>query len=358
MPLYVNEEGTPVTTQSMMKTFLGCPREAYYKYQLRLEPKVASQPLTRGKWFHALLEAYYLGQDWEAEHQRRVNKFAGLSDSDKENLGDLPGQMADLMKAYIWHYGAPEAKPYDWKVHEVEKKLEATLPNGHVFRGVMDMLVEDDYGLWIVDHKTHKRLPDWNYRMLDVQSPMYIWLCHQNDIPVSGFIWNYVVPSSMSVPKVLKSGKDFYAKDYSSETDYPTFRQAVLDAKEMYPDTFAKERETVKRINGRLSYLKGLRWQPGAPQVHPMFRRDMIEKADDMLDRVVAQTVHTSDRMHSYDFSNPDSVERNVNQCKSFMCSFKDLTMTDLIVGDSDMAQQRNYRQMGDPLAYQNHERK
>lgn len=348
MTVYETEDGQPIITQSMIKTFRNCPREAYYKYYLRLQPKVYSTPLTRGKWMHALLEAYYKGEDWKAVHKHWVSDYRKLFDEEKEKLGDLPTQCAQLMKSYLWHYGDSRFKGYDWTVHEVEKTLEATLPNGHLFRGRVDMIVENDFGLWIVDHKTHRRLPDWDFRMLDEQSPLYIWAAHQNEIPVQGFIWNYIATSGMSEPRVLQSGKRFYKK--CGDTDFPTYMAAVKRAQQEYPEFLADphDKEEVKSV---LRQLKGVRWAPDMPQTSPFFRRDTIEKADDLIDRVLHTTMRTSEQLHNYDFSNPDCVERNVNSCKSFLCSYRSLSMGDLINGDSSMAQRRDYVE-SDPLAY------
>jgi len=44
-------------------------------------------------------------------------------------------------------------------------------------------------------------------------------------------------------------------------------------------------------------------------------------------------------------------VERDVKSCEGFFCNFKDLSMADLVTGDSTMLQRRNYKSQ-DPLAY------
>jgi hypothetical protein len=321
-----------------------------YKYVERLKPKVESQPLTRGKWMHALLEAHYSGADWEAEHKKWSSQFRKLFDEEKEQLGDLPTECRRLMEAYLWHYGDPAHSAYDWKVHEVELTLEAEMPNGHLFRGRIDLLVEDDFGLWIVDHKNHKRLPDWDTRMLDEQSPMYIWAAHQNDIPVRGFIWNYLKTTGLDNPAVLKDGSRFYKR--VGDCDYPTYARAVKKALEDFPGVFLADRGDKTAVRVELARLKAQRWSPGAMQTSPFFRRDLIEKSDDMIARVMAAAVRTSDRMHSYDFSDPDCVERNVGACKGFMCSYPQLSMMDLVKGDSEMIKSRLYRKGGDPLDY------
>ena len=349
MTVYETEDGQPIITQSMMKTFRQCPREAYYKYVLRLKPKVYSTPLTRGKWIHALLEVHYKGGDWKEEHAKWVSQYRKLFDEEKEKLGDLPQECARLMRGYLWHYGDPRYQEYGWKVHEVEMTLETDLPNGHLFRGRVDLLVEDDFGLWIVDHKTHKRLPDWDYRLLDEQSPLYIWAARQMGIPVRGFMWNYIATSGMSTPTLLKDGKRFSKR--LGDTDYPTYAQAVKQARKEAPDTFLSENADKDEVKRKLAQLKAERWNPYTPNGSPFFRRDILEKDDDLLQRVVETTCRTSERLHSYDFTNPDRVERNVDSCKGFMCSYKSLTMGDLLNGDSTMTMKRDYVQ-GDPMAY------
>ena len=350
-----DETGRPITTQSMIKTFRNSHKESYYKYVLRLKPKSVSKPLRRGTWLHALIEAYYTpGMDYEKVHEAYVSEFRKLFDEERMELGDMPTEIMQLFQSYIWHYGNPETEGYDWEVHDTELKLTAEMPNGHLFRGVVDAVVEDDFGLWLVDHKTHKRLPDWNFRMMDEQSAMYIWAARENDIPVHGFIWNYLTTEAISTPKVLKSGKTFYSKDFSSvNTDYPTFARAVKQAMKDYPDTFLKDPEEKQRVKDRLAQLKAMRWSPDNPNGSPFFRRDVIEKTEGQIQRVLKPFMRTSERMHGYDWSDPDAIEDSADFVNGFTCNYRDLHISDLVSGDSSMLQRQNYTSDEDPLSYQ-----
>src|SRR5699024_5640779 len=92
---------------------------------------------------------------------------------------------------------------------------------------------------------------------------------------------------AISTPKVLKSGKSFYAKDFSSvNTDYPTFARAVKQAMKDYPDTFLKDADEKQRVKDRLAQLKAMRWSPDNPNGSPYFRRDVIEKTEGQIQRV------------------------------------------------------------------------
>jgi hypothetical protein len=352
MALYTTDDGQPVTTQSMIKAFRQCPREAYYKYHLRLSPKMNNIYLTRGKWVHSLLEAHYNGDDWKIVHQKFTTQFSKLMDEEKDHLGDLPRDIELLMASYFWFYGDPEVQGLDWTVHEVERLIEAEMPNGHLFRGKVDMIVENEFGLWIVDHKTHGRLPRWEYRMLDEQSTLYTWAARQNDIPVQGFIWNYITTSGFPKYNVLKSGKNFYSKSLGADSSYVAFTRAIKAAQAEFGDTFLVDKADKDVVRARLAELKKERWQgPEAMPNSPYFRRDVLEKSDDLIERTLKSVVRTSDTMHNYDFTDPDCVERDIKSCEGFFCSFKDLSMADLVTGDSTRIQRMNYRSQ-DPLAY------
>lgn len=355
MPLYETEAdsqwgaGRPVTTHSMLKTFRGCHREAYYKYALRLQPKRLSKPLTRGKWIHDLLDVHYKGGDWRMQHKRWCRKFSQLFDEEKDMLGELPVEVEQLMDSYFWHYANDE-----WEVLDTELLVEAELPNGHIFRGKVDIVIRNQYDeVWAGDHKSHKRLPDWDFRMLDEQSTLYSWALGEMGRPVKGFFWNYITTGAINPPRVTLDGKRFYKND--STFDYPTLRKAVMGARSRFGDDWPQGEERA-RVKALLASLKAQRFDPMNPvQTSPWFRRDYLTKTDPLVERVLAGVVRTSDDMHSYDFTNPDSIERSIGTCKSFMCHYKSLNIADLVTGHSDMVQAREYTHE-DPLAYYNGE--
>jgi hypothetical protein len=106
-------------------------------------------------------------------------------------------------------------------------------------------------------------------------------------------------------------------------------------------------------IRGKLEYLKGQRYAVGQPQTSPFFRRDILEKNDAMLDRAMAEYFHTSLRMHDYDFSSSDTVERAVGTSCKFSCSYMDLCTVELMGGNTRPLIKQNYL-VGDPNDYYN----
>lgn len=333
--LYVDpESGSTITTQSMLKTFRRCPKQAEYKYYRRLKPKSIGRPLTFGKWMHSLYEAYYKGEDWELVHAKLSSDFSKLFDEEKDKLGDLPRDCARLMRAYIWHY-----KAHSWDVLGVEEMLEAKLPNGSLLRIKYDMLVEDEFGTWLVDHKNFKTFPSFDDRLRDAQSSLYLWAARQMGIPAQGFIWNYVRSKPMTIPTPILNGSRLSLTTMRN-CDFPTALQAVKDAG-----------LDQKNYRDWLLSLKGQRYDPNKPQTSEFFQRYTLEKDDEMLDRVIKEYYHSSLRMHDYDFSNPDTVERIVDRSCNFMCSFKSLCQTELVGGNTELMLRKDFG-LEDPMAY------
>lgn len=335
-PLYPFDDGTPILTNSMMGAFRRCIKQSEFKYVHRLKPKRLGGPLKRGKWVHELLEVDAKGGDWKKRHKKLSAKFNDMFDEEKDFYGDMPTEINRIMRSYMWHY-----KHDPWKYKEVELELTARLPNGVLIRIKFDALVETRYGLYLVDHKTHKSLPKMTYQTLDTQSPLYMWVARENGIKVDGFIWNYLRWKAPSIPELVYVGKpNERLSKKVTETDYPTFKGALkeygLDPAD-YQD--------------RLDYYKSLRYVPGEPQNSPFFRRVVREKDEDMIKRVLKEAMRTGERMNDYDFSDPDAVERTVGRHCEFMCSYQDVCTNQLMGNNLVPLLKQNYK-IGDPMDY------
>lgn len=342
--------GARISTHSMIKTFRRCPKQAEFKYVHRLKPRLLGTPLKRGTWMHSLLEEHHAGRDWRIMHAKLSAQFADMLDEERDFYGDMPTEIGRIMESYIWHY---KADP--WIVHETEFQVEAELPDGSLYRGKVDALIENQFGLWVIDHKTHKRLPDYNFRLLDAQSALYIWAARQNDIPVQGFIWNYITWKAPTDPAnhLLKDGSRL--SKTMGDTDYPTFVRGLKKLKE------ERGYKITQADRDRANYLKSLRYDFDKPQESPFFRRDVFEKNDTLVDEVVREATHTSERMHSYfpelesQSDGPitflDGVERVVDRSCTFSCSYTDLCTMSLMGANTRPLIRQNYKQ-GDPNDY------
>lgn len=333
-------QGARITTHSMIKTFRRCPKQAEYKYVHRLKPKRLGSPLKRGTWVHSLLEAHGKGQDWRKVHADYTRQFNELFDEEKDYYGDMPREIMTIFKSYLWHYAND---PWEWIDNEFQ--LEAMLPDGTVYRGKVDGLIRNQNGLWLVDHKTHATLPDHNFRLLDAQSALYLWAAQESGLEVNGFIWNYIRWKAPSTPELLKDGSRLSKR--MGDTDYPTFVRALKELKETrgYKIT-AEDRQ-------KAEYLKSQRYEFGKLQTSDFFRRDILEKSPDMIERVVQGAYTTSLRMHEYDFDFVDGVERVPDRSCTFSCSFTDICTAELLTGEDSLLRRQNYT-VGDPNDYYN----
>lgn len=334
-----NGQGARITTHSMIKTFRRCPKQAEYKYVHRLKPKRLGSPLKRGTWFHALLESYHKGEDWRAVHADFTRQFNELFDEEKDYYGDMPREIMTLFKSYLWHY---KNDPWEWL--DTEFQLEAPLPDGTIYRGKIDGLIRNQFGLWLVDHKTHKSLPDHNFRLLDAQSALYIWAALHNNIPIQGFIWNYVKWSAPSTPELLKDGSRL-SKAKGQNTDYPTFVRALKKFKEERGYRITAE------DRAKAEYLRGQQYEFGKPQTSEFFRRDVLEKDSELIEEIVQEAYTTSLRLHSYDFS--QFVERVPDRSCTFACSYTDICTAELMTSKTSLLRKQNYT-VGDPNDYYN----
>ena len=338
--LYV-QEGKAISTHSMLKTFRRCPKQAEFKYVHRLKPRLLGKPLRRGTWIHKLLEEHHDGRDWRAMHKKLSAQFNQMFDEEKDFYGDMPTEIFRIMRSYEWHY-----RDDPWTVHETEFQIETEFPDGTIYRGKVDALIENQFGLWLVDHKSHKTLPDHNFRLLDAQSALYLWAAHQNNIPVLGFIWNYIRWKAPSTPAIIQDGSRLSKSP--CDTDYPTYYRALKKYQEEYPNF-----KITKEYRERAAYLRSLRYEPGKPQASSFFRRDVLEKSPEMIERVMRENFHTSRRMNSYDFSDEASVERVVERSCSFSCSYTDICTAELMGANIRPLVKQNYT-VGDPNDYYN----
>lgn len=349
-PLYMAEDNeTPIHTHSMLKCFGRCPKQAQYKYAERLKKRVLTKrdrPLRRGTWFHRLLELYYRGEDWKAEHVRLTAKYNQLMDTEKEELGDLPNECLRLMRSYLWHYGADKNDPFHgWEVLQTELTLECPWPDGYgIYRCRLDTLYRDRWGLWIGDHKTHKTLPSGTTRLLDHPSVLYVWCARQNGLNVDGFVWNYIRTKPPTKPQLVYANdpKRRRLSTKAIDTDYPTMVRAIreydLDPRPYIP---------------QLRALKAQRYVPDTVQTSPFFRRDRIDKDDNMIARVVAASMRTRDRMDTYNWADTETVERVPDRSCDWMCDYTALCETELFTGDGRIIRNQQFR-VGDPLDYYN----
>lgn len=301
-------------TNSMVKTLNNCNREFYYKYGKQLVPKYTSLPLKKGTWLHELLEAKYNGTGWEKRLKQLTREFNRLFDEEKEMYGDLPRICANIMRSYDYHWREEDS---GLTVIATEEVVQVPLPHGHTYEFKFDAIVEDDYGVWLMEHKSHRKIPDADYRFLDMQTAKYVWGLNELGTygNIMGVLWNYIRTKEPTKPKMTKMGRLSRAK---IDTDVLTFYNALVEY-DLDPHDF---RDVLSRLKHHQTF----------------FRRERQPKPPRVIETLVKETVVVA-----------DEIEKGVIPIRSIarhcdFCSYKDLCITQLYGGDAKSVVKLNYR--------------
>lgn len=351
------DDGKLVVTQSMVSSFVNCPREVYYSNVLGLRTRLSSMPLTRGTWIHSLLEERANGGDWRKKHADLLDK--ARHEQFEEEVDDLAEQCWNIMISYEYVYDKSPLEPI-----RAELTVERPMFRGKaLYRGRIDLIARDTEGdVWLVDHKTHRALPDWRYRELAFQNYSYLWAVQKAPqyqelgIPQpKGFIYDYCRTSAIHTPTLTNGGK--ISKSLKpSGTTYPVYKEwlrkngmlTTVAGKDLLAITDPKERAYVEEFIVELKNRDH----------SDLFRRDYMQFTKEQSRRQLKSFLKSAKRMLEYDWSDPDAVERNLNACSGYSCGYKDLTVSDLMHGNSEIEQKTRYVKTRDPLDYYPNQKK
>lgn len=351
------DDGKLVITQSMVSGFVECPRETYYGIVLGLRPRLESKPLTRGTWVHALLEERGRGGDWKALHQQLTLKAE--QETFEEETKGLAEECYNIVLSYEWVHRNEVLKPV-----AVELTVERPMFRGKVlYRGRIDIVWQDENGdIWLGDHKTHATLPDWRYRELAFQHYSYLWAVGQAPEYLAlglpqpkGFIYDYCRTSAIHTPKMTQSGKISRVLKPSGTT-LPVFTEWLHD-NHMMTTVRGKQLLAIEDPAER-AYVEEFLVELKHRDYSTEFRRDKLVFSPEQSERQRKAFVTSARRLLTYKWDDPDCVERNLHACSGYMCNYKDLTVADLMHGNSEIEQRTRYVTTRDPLDYYPNQKK
>jgi hypothetical protein len=304
-----------VITNSMMKAKNRCNRQWWYKFKREIVPQYSTMPLKKGTWLHELLEAHYTGYGWKKRHKELSKEFNKLFDEEKEIYGDLPRICFNIMTSYEYHYRKEDA---EFEVIAAEEVVQTPLPHGHTLEFKFDAIVEDEFGRWLMEHKSHKRIPSADYRFIDMQTAKYVWGLNQIGTygEITGVIWNYIRTKEPTKPKMTKMGRLSRAR---IDTDVLTYYNALMEYG-LDPHDF---RDVLSRLKLHQTF----------------FRRERVPKPMKVIETLVKETVLVADEIEM-GVKPIRSIERG---CE-FMCSYKDICIVELYGGDAKDVLKRRYR--------------
>lgn len=301
-------------SNSQLKAFQRCKRQYTYKFVENVVPRHSTLPLKRGSWLHELLEAKYKGESWKKRNKQLAKDFYAMFEEEREMFGDLPKVCAHIMRSYDYRWREEDAK---LNVLEVETEFEVELPHGHqlVFR--VDGIVEDEWGMWLMEHKTHKSYPKGDYRFIDMQSAKYVWGLRKLGYPITGVLWNYLLTVEPKKPKLLADGTRL--SKAKIRTDAITFLEAIHEYG-LDPSDYSRD---IIRLRDHADF----------------FRRERVPKPDIVAKQLVLEAIEVADEIER-GFKPVRAIDRS---CEMF-CPYMQPCMMELTGGDSASILKSNFQ--------------
>jgi hypothetical protein len=319
---------------SRVKTWRRCHKQHDYKYNQRLQRKKRSIPMLRGSILGEMLDARAITsmpnmpkKSPLAVLKKYAKEYAKLFLEQREKYGNVPEDVRILFEGYERKYANENLKYLS-----VEEFIAIDLGKDIRFIGYTDKRVEDKNGLaFLMDHKTHKVIPNDDQRFSDLQNVFYIWAWNENNKtrPVQGFLWDYIRTKPPTVPEQLKNGE--LTQRANIDTDYWTYlaeiRRLKLDPKP-YAETLARLKQQSDRTYIRVSL--------------PNPSKTMIKLITDDLKE-------TANQIHG---GRSNSKDRNMTRMCPSDCDFYQLCSAEIRGLDAKFIQKTEYEER-DPDEHQ-----
>jgi hypothetical protein len=178
---------------STLSTFMSCPRLAYYRYWLGRDSIEPSYPLKWGSAYHLyreLLEKLYIknGRTEDPEEWEKYHKVAFAVATDGWEDPPLGHKKEFLTK--VRFASTCEQAFHGWKLEKHESRMvviateeafELTLPNGIIFGGKKDQVVDWNGQAWVRDFKTTSYMGRTYANQFDPDAQItgYVWATGQ-----------------------------------------------------------------------------------------------------------------------------------------------------------------------------------
>lgn len=236
---------------SMVKSFRRCQKQYELRYRRGMQRKRPAAPLIRGTILHEMLHARATPKlKAGAVLAKYEQKFGELFREERDEYGtDFLGDLKRVYDGYLREYGSDDNIRYEAS----EEIVSIDIGQGLIYQGHLDkrLITLDDDRRWIMDHKTHKHIPDESNRLNDYQILMYLhaWNLGNPKKKADGIIWDYIRTKPPAIPEALKAGG--LTLRANIDTDVTTYLREItrlrLDPKD-YKQHLA---EIEKRQRGR-----------------------------------------------------------------------------------------------------------
>lgn len=301
---------------SRINTFHRCRRKFKYAYIDKLVPRAKDVKMAKGSLLHKCLEIHYRAMkegtvgDWSvALRDAEAELKSKLSLEEMAPYMTMISDCYAIMRNYV--SATVQQDKHNWKeIVDVEREFSVKLPNGHTYNGIIDLVVRDEKGLWVIDHKTVKSIPDDQVRMTDYQTTLYAWVAEQlyGEKPM-GIGFNYLRSSPAKIPELTQKGTMSKA---AIDTDWPTYRAALLKAG-LNPDDYVDMRQ---KLDGKRFF-----WRVYLPRTDAMTREVLREAAGSA--QMIAQYLNAKDPTTMY-------YPRNLSRDCAWDCPYNNLCQAEL----------------------------
>lgn len=262
-----------VVRNSQVKLWKKCRQAYWYKEVQGITKRLKALPLRRGSVLHRLLEAHYKKEPWEPLIDAFEENFHKMFVEEQELYGDLPGECRRIMEGYLRQYKGVREKAFAVELEFGEDK-PVQLQGDVYLAGRIDLILRDDKGTWLVEHKSHGEIPDESTRFLNLQTVIYLTAAERLGYHLDGVLWNYLRTKTPTVPRLLKDGTISRAKNI--DTDYETYLQAIKEAGQDPADY----QEELERVSENVFYAR--KYLPRSDRLAKSLLRDVVITAHEM----------------------------------------------------------------------------
>lgn len=223
-----------------------CLKKYEFHFEDHLIPLAHSlKPYMRlGIWVHRCLQDFHTGRDW-GDTLVGLARWALDKGVDEDSVLDIAQKVLNIVEGYIEYW---RGKDDFTAVEGFERELKH-LYGAVELRSTIDHIARTPRGLFIVETKTTTQIPRASWRAVDPQTAIQVVNARAAGIPVEGVIFNYLLTTPPSIPRIKKDGT-FYAntavttgrafdesiKQRVAEGIGPEMVKALFDQRNQYVD--------------------------------------------------------------------------------------------------------------------------
>ena len=163
-------------SQSKVNTWRRCRYAYHLKYNEKLEPKKKSRPLKFGTIIHEMVEADIAGKNPLKVLNEHAKINEKLFDAEREMYGNIVEDIRYIMTAYFdyWESQSNKVVYLPVKKRWAEHEFEVEIDKGIIAKGKIGAFAKYRKLKALVEHKSHKIIPNEEHRWRNLQSVFYI----------------------------------------------------------------------------------------------------------------------------------------------------------------------------------------